>query len=738
MSEISNKFFADKAVGALWDVAVSIKRGNPLPLDKDSVVHGLAELEALKTGAVTYPGQIVAVIEDAVMEGDTIKTPETTTLYYFDHELNYHEVGKVPVGDEVSIEVKDEVISLRDFGKAYYKYYPESEENGETVAAHYEKVEVDTTNIWKAGLEPKVVNENGKMVLGWFEPNPTTIEGVNNQVIALRSDVDALNAAVGVEGDEDTESTGLYAIIEAIKGRVSINETDIADIEKVLNGVPSEGDSEAVKGLIERVDDAEGAIANKADKTYVDEELGKKANSQAMTEALALKANNSDLELKADKTYVDTELNKKAVATEVTEALALKANSADVYNKESVYTKAEVESYVSNQIGSAGHLKREIVEALPEVASADKDTIYMIEKKGGLLTQDMYEEYMVIQGAWEKIGDTYVDLSNYVTKDTFQPVSDKVTTIEENYVNKTTFEEGLALKSDKTYVDDELGKKADKTQVATDIATAIAPLAIKTEVEEAINLKADASTVQELSKSLDEHKLAADQSIGLKADKTYVDEELAKKANSSTTLNGYGITDAYTKAEVDEALALKATQEAHDALVLIVNDKANTADVYSKTETNEKFAEKATTLEGYGITDTYTKAEANKAIEDALKLATGGESASDVLVALNNYKSENDERVGNAEVRIKALEDAGADDNTIEAIKVAGSNENLAIVDKTVTIPAATLTTYGLVKLSAEIGATEDGALEVKSLNVNKLAQDENDWLILNGGNASI
>lgn len=32
-------------------------------------------------------------------------------------------------------------------------------------------------------------------------------------------------------------------------------------------------------------------------------------------------------------------------------------------------------------------------------------------------------------------------------------------------------------------------------------------------------------------------------------------DELAKKANKSTTLAGYGIGDAYTKTEVDDAIA---------------------------------------------------------------------------------------------------------------------------------------------------------------------------------------
>ena len=38
---IRDDFFAAKAQGSLWDVAVSIKRGNPLPLDADSIFDSL-------------------------------------------------------------------------------------------------------------------------------------------------------------------------------------------------------------------------------------------------------------------------------------------------------------------------------------------------------------------------------------------------------------------------------------------------------------------------------------------------------------------------------------------------------------------------------------------------------------------------------------------------------------------------------------------------------------------------
>ena len=82
-----------------------------------------------------------------------------------------------------------------------------------------------------------------------------------------------------------------------------------------------------------------------------------------------------------------------------------------------------------------------------------------------------------------------------------------------------------------------------------------------------------------------------------------------------TAANLYTKTDLYNKTEMDTELALKAnasdvyTKTATDGLL---NAKANAADVYTKTETDNKLdgkADKATTLNGYGITDAYTKDE---------------------------------------------------------------------------------------------------------------------------------
>ena len=67
-------------------------------------------------------------------------------------------------------------------------------------------------------------------------------------------------------------------------------------------------------------------------------------------------------------------------------------NDYDVPNKK----------YVDDAIEAAGHLKREIVQTLPSASSADPNTLYMVPAQSG----DHYEEYMVINGAWDMVGST--------------------------------------------------------------------------------------------------------------------------------------------------------------------------------------------------------------------------------------------------------------------------------------------------------------------------------------------
>ena len=74
----------------------------------------------------------------------------------------------------------------------------------------------------------------------------------------------------------------------------------------------------------------------------------------------------------------------------------------DAFGAASTYATT---TYVGQQISAAGHIKKSIVETLPAVADAKDNIIYMVKKT----TPDgsnLYDEYMLISGAMEKIGDT--------------------------------------------------------------------------------------------------------------------------------------------------------------------------------------------------------------------------------------------------------------------------------------------------------------------------------------------
>lgn len=70
-----------------------------------------------------------------------------------------------------------------------------------------------------------------------------------------------------------------------------------------------------------------------------------------------------------------------------------------------------VDTKIAAAIGSAGHLKREIVDSLPEVTSADADTIYMVKND-----KNTYDEYILVENNFEAIGNTQVDLTSYLKK----------------------------------------------------------------------------------------------------------------------------------------------------------------------------------------------------------------------------------------------------------------------------------------------------------------------------------
>lgn len=149
-----------------------------------------------------------------------------------------------------------------------------------------------------------------------------------------------------------------------------------------------------------------------------------------------------------------------------------KATTLAGYGITDAYTKTETDSAIAAAVADASHLKREIVEALPDAADADENTIYMIAKTGGSGTQQ-YDEYFLVNGAFEKVGDTTVDLTDYAkTADVTAAITASETATKNAYEAADT----TNLQSAKDYAD----------SLSTNYATAAQGAKADTAVQEVV------------------------------------------------------------------------------------------------------------------------------------------------------------------------------------------------------------------------------------------------------------
>lgn len=81
-------------------------------------------------------------------------------------------------------------------------------------------------------------------------------------------------------------------------------------------------------------------------------------------------------------------------------------------------TATEIASAISVAIAGVDHLEREIVNGVADIDLTAQDAerkIYMV-KNAASESGNFYDEYMVVNGKLEKVGDWKVDLSDYTTQ----------------------------------------------------------------------------------------------------------------------------------------------------------------------------------------------------------------------------------------------------------------------------------------------------------------------------------
>ena len=205
-------------------------------------------------------------------------------------------------------------------------------------------------------------------------------------------------------------------------GAVTVKQyVDTQISENAYDDTTLAGRVSTVEGQISAINNESTGILAQA-KEYADDGLAGKANTSHthtmanVTDAGALATKDQVAEGDLESTLA-AKINGKADTTALTalqgEVDTLEGTVATKANASEVYKKGETDSKIAAAVAGASHLKRSIVAALPDAGEADENTIYMVAKEGEPGEQDGYNEYFVIEGAWEKIGDTVVDLTEY-------------------------------------------------------------------------------------------------------------------------------------------------------------------------------------------------------------------------------------------------------------------------------------------------------------------------------------
>lgn len=685
---------------------------------------------------------------------DEVNDTYTYTLDVQFPAIPEYSVEKVEGENEVTYKVTKDGVQVGESIVVPNAFDPsEILESIETLQGYFTEGEANVAIEAKGYVADGAIDTEFKRLAGLIDGLAGVDTTFTQDLKALKDNFDAFMEGSGAENVIDSLAD-IKTAIEALQSHSSTYEVkvdqaieDVEDIKDRLDVIEAiehhehenkaeldkivEGDVEKWNSLV-NYDDSEvrGLIEPKADKSYVDDELAKKVDAKgyiAFTQEEKTK-------LAGLENYNDSELSGRVGVVEgyFTDGVANDAAKFGGQLPEYYATKSSVEEAIS---GVHSHENKDVLDG---ISSSDIENWNAAEQKAKSYSDS-------------KLGDAVTSLEGKITAEQTRAegieagFETRIKTLEDKEPTKVEVSETNGnIKVDgeevKVYDDSSLvsrlevveGKPFDTYAIKSEVETALSGKVdnsvldgyytkgqTETKISEMISDINGGESAGEVLSQLNSYKTLNDERVKAVEDKN-VEQDTAIKANADAiaVLNGTG--EGSVSKQVSDAIAgvVAEAPEAFDTLKeiadYIAGDKTNAAELVNKVNANTEAI----------------AAEVKRAGDKEVELAgliSGLETA---------YKAKDVELVAE-DKRLAGLIQGNT--NLINILNGDGEGSvNKKISDAIAaipSIPAATASALGLVKVGETISVDTEGTINVAKVSTDILVQGEKE-LILNGGSA--
>lgn len=278
----------------------------------------------------------------------------------------------------------------------------------------------DGTNWVVAGVLVEASNKNGYLKINGVDtkiyelPTATTSSlgavriGTGLSIDSATGTISVSNEGMAVGSADKLTAARIISLTGDASGSVSFDGSKDVAIEVTILDDSHNHIISNIDGLQSALDKKVNAVEGKGLSTndYTTAEKNKLAGIAAGAEVNVnadWNANSGDAQILNKPTALSSFTNDEGFIDNTV------SNLANYYLKTETYTQTEI----NNLIGNIATITISAVDSLP--TSGQSNVIYLVPKVGGS-APNVKDEYLWTGSAFEKIGDTEIDLSNYLTK----------------------------------------------------------------------------------------------------------------------------------------------------------------------------------------------------------------------------------------------------------------------------------------------------------------------------------